>query len=133
VFAFERSVFDSPGALRADLCRPNPVDPCAKYHQSDAGHRRAACRPNHRSYHAPNDGDHYAKTKNQTTEEIGNEAHSTSVSTLQLLSSKHSSINDADQLAAATRPKPNLTRYGVYRQLFWFAMDRRDISSRQFN
>jgi len=48
MFAFERGGFDSFAALRTDLCRANPIDHCANYDQSDAGHRCAARRTNHR-------------------------------------------------------------------------------------
>ena len=58
MFAFLRAVFDSPGALRANLRRARPVDYSAEYHQSNARQGRAAARPDHRSKHASDDGTH---------------------------------------------------------------------------
>jgi hypothetical protein len=76
VFAFQRSVFHSFGALPADLCRANPIDCCADCHQSDTRYCRAASRPNHRPYHTSDDRDHHTETENQTTEDFGKNAHS---------------------------------------------------------
>ena len=58
VFAVERALVNSLGTLRADFSRAHPIDPCAKYHQGDAGYRCAALRPQHRPYHASNHGNH---------------------------------------------------------------------------